>query len=169
MKRLTSFPILIGASATMLYLAQTAAAADTTAESKSAPLQVTVAPVAISSAPPSITFAPPRAAPASSAPAAPQSAVSQVTIVAQVKDLLPTDGGYRRIVFEGVEFFCRNDLATGSHLERNPFCLTAAQWSAQQLRAEQWMENVERMNSALKVDPMEIGGAVRWNLGNMAK
>jgi hypothetical protein len=161
MKRLTSFPILISASAVMLYVAQIAAAADTTAQSKSAPLQVTVAPLAVSSAPPSVTFAPPRPAPASTPPATPKSEAPEVTIVAQVKDLLPTNGGYRRIVFEGQEFFCRNDLATGSHLERNPFCLTAAQWQRQQLRAQQWMSDVEHWAAADRPNPVNIGGVVR--------
>ena len=161
MKGLTGFSILIAVSAVMINMVQTAAAADATAQSKSAPLQVTVAPLTVSSAPVSVTFAPPRAAPASAPPENPQADVQQVTVVAQPKDLLPIRGGYRRIVLHGQELFCRNDLATGSHVARDPLCLTPEQWKKQQLRAEEWIRDVEHRAAATPANPMNVGGVLR--------
>ena len=86
-------------------------------------------------------------------------------MVAKSKGLLPTSGGYRRIVFQGKEYFCRNDLATGSHVERDPFCLTGDEWQRQQLRAQEWIIDVEHRAAATPADPMNIGGLVRSGAG----
>jgi hypothetical protein len=141
-------------------LVQVAAAADPPPQSNSAPLRILVAPLTVSSAPPSITFAPPRPAPASTPATTAKSEVPEVRVVASLKDRLPTSG-YRRIVFEGQEYFCRNDLATGSHVERSPSCLTAAQWQKQQLRAQEWMDDVEHRAAAEQPSPAIIGGVAR--------
>jgi hypothetical protein len=161
MKWLTGFSILIAVSALTINMVQTATAADATGQSMSAPLQVMVAPLAVSSSPASVTFAPPRAAPASPPPDSPQTHVQQVTVLAQPKDLLPIRGGYRRIVLHGQELFCRNDLATGSHATRDPLCLTPEQWKKQQLRAEEWIRDVEHRAAATPASPMNVGGVLR--------
>jgi hypothetical protein len=70
-------------------------------------------------------------------------------------------GGYTRVVIDGQEKFCRNDLATGSHAMTNPVCLTKAQWLAQQERARQFMEDVQRMDSAVPANPYNISGLAR--------
>jgi hypothetical protein len=165
MTRLVGISILIVASAVMVSV-QGAAAADATAHPESAPLQVKVAPTAVSSAPASIAFAPPRAAPppaasATTPPENPQPEEPKVTVVVRPKDLLPSKGGYQRIVLHGKELFCRDDLATGSRLARTPLCLTAAQWQKQQLRAEEWTRDLEHRAAAMPANPMNIGGVER--------
>lgn len=161
MKTLTRLAIVIGTSAVVLYVAETAATADPPSQAKSAPLQVTVAPLAVSSAPPAVTFAPPRAAPDSATAANPPLDVQQVTARASPKNLLPSQGGYQRVVIDGKEKFCRNDLATGSHAVSDPVCLTADQWKTQQLRAAAWMHDAEHRAAAMPANPVNIGGLAR--------
>lgn len=52
--------------------------------------------------------------------------------------------GYKRIVSNGQELYCRNDVATGSHTERKAVCLTQAQARIEQLKAEQFMLDMQR-------------------------
>jgi hypothetical protein len=47
-------------------------------------------------------------------------------------------------VISGQELYCRNDVATGSRTERHTVCLTPVQWRAQQARAQNYIENVQR-------------------------
>ena len=66
--------------------------------------------------------------------------------------------GYKRIVIDGQERYCRNDLATGSHTERKAVCLTEAQWRVQQALAEQLMLEIERRAAATAQTPYYLGG-----------
>lgn len=66
--------------------------------------------------------------------------------------------GYRRIVLDGQERYCRNDLATGSHTEHKGVCLTKAQWLAQQARAAEFMMELERRAAADSQLPYAMGG-----------
>jgi len=52
--------------------------------------------------------------------------------------------GYRRVVADGQELYCRNDVATGSHTERKAVCLTQAQMRIEQLKAQQFMMDMQR-------------------------
>ena len=52
--------------------------------------------------------------------------------------------GYQRVVSrDGTELFCRNDLVTGSHAQRQMVCLTAVQWQASQDAGEAFLTGVE--------------------------
>ncbi len=66
--------------------------------------------------------------------------------------------GYKRIVIDGQERYCRNDLATGSHTERKAVCLTEAQWRTQQALAEQLMLEIERRAASTAQTPYYLGG-----------
>ena len=52
--------------------------------------------------------------------------------------------GYQRVVSNGQELYCRNDVATGSHAERKAVCLTEAQVRIERLKAEQFMLDMQR-------------------------
>jgi len=69
--------------------------------------------------------------------------------------------GYQRIVVNGQERYCRNDLATGSHTERKAVCLTEAQMKAEQLRAQEFLLQVERTAATMPQSPMNVGGMAR--------
>ena len=69
--------------------------------------------------------------------------------------------GYQRIVVDGQERYCRNDLATGSHTERKAVCLTEAQVKAEQLRAQEFLHEVERTAATMPQSPMNVGGMAR--------
>jgi hypothetical protein len=69
--------------------------------------------------------------------------------------------GYQRIVVNGQERYCRNDMATGSHTERKAICLTQAQVKAEQLRAQEFMLEVQRTAAAMPQSPMNVGGMAR--------
>jgi hypothetical protein len=161
MRQVGSFVILTGASAFIACTAQTVTPLTGTVSPRGAstaasfaPLQTSTTQLEIKPAPTQIGFAPPRNAPATAI------ATPQITSAVSLKNQLPTNG-YRRIVVNGQERYCRNDLYTGSHAERNPVCLTQAQWQSQQDHARQYIEDVERLDAQLPANPMNIGGAVR--------
>ena len=149
MKSTATLFLLTCTSACVLCAAQSPVpradtAAATTAVGSDA-VTVKSAPLQVSSAPIRLTFAPPRttATPAS----APE--VAQVTV-----------RGYQRVIINGEERFCRNDVATGSHTEHNFKCLTQAQLKEEQARAQTFMENVQRQ-AGLAMKPYNVGGLVR--------
>jgi hypothetical protein len=143
MKAVTCFIILVGAAASVLSAAQIPATSPAAAQASSAPVQVTSGALQISSAPVQITLAPPRAA-----PDAPQTApaATQSVLAGPLPELHGTRGdyaGYTRVVINGQELFCRNDVATGSRTERHTVCRTAAQVAVQQARAKKYVEDVQ--------------------------
>jgi hypothetical protein len=132
MKAGTCFIILVGAAASVLYAAQPPGTAPAAVQASSAPVQVTSGAPQISSAP---------AASASNA------TTTQNVLpgpLPEVHGKASGYGAYTRVVISGQELYCRNDLATGSRTERHTVCLTPAQWRAQQARAQNYIENVQR-------------------------
>jgi hypothetical protein len=146
MKTVTCFIIVVGAAASVPCAAQPpgTSPAAVQASSAPAPAQVTSGALQISSAPVKITSAPPRAAPAASESNA---AATQNVLPGPLPQLPATRGnygGYTRIVISGQELYCRSDMAAGSRAERHTVCLTPAQVAAQQVRAQSYIENVQR-------------------------
>jgi hypothetical protein len=148
-KAVACFIILVGAAASVVWAA----------EPSSAPVQGTSGALQISSAPVAITLAPPRAAPTASEgdAAATQNVVPGVA---------PEDHGklrgYTRVVDNGHERYCRNDVGTGSHLARNLTCLTYKQLQIEQARAQEFLETVQRQ-SALGNVPTNMSGMASGN------
>lgn len=140
MRAVTCFMILVGAAASVVFAAQAPGVSPAAVQASSAPVQVTSGALQISSAPMRITLAPPRAAPTASP--SNTSATQNVLPAAPVEDHGPLRG-YRRVVAYGKEQYCRNDLATGSHVARNPACLTYEQLQAEQARAEKFVWGVQ--------------------------
>jgi hypothetical protein len=65
------------------------------------------------------------------------------------KDVVPPKGevvveGYRQVLVNGQPVYCRDELATGSHLKKDQVCLTKAQLLAEQARAQQFIQDVQR-------------------------
>jgi hypothetical protein len=56
--------------------------------------------------------------------------------------------GYTQVMVDGQQRYCRDDLATGSHTARIPVCLTKAQLLAEQARAQQFIEEIQRATPA---------------------
>ena len=137
MKTISGFVFLMAASAFAVCTAQTPATSS--------------APVA--AAAPVTEAVPPRTLP--SHPDA-QSAASEA--VAPPKDHSGAYAGYRRIVSNGQERYCRNDVATGSHTERKAVCLTEAQVRMQELKTQQFMQEVERRAGSEQTLPYMYGG-----------
>lgn len=113
-------------------------------------LAVAAASVSCAAQPPGIT------------PAASQSgaAAAQNVLPGPLPERHGTRGeyaGYTRVVINGQELYCRNDVATGSHTERHTVCLTSAQVLAEQVRAQDFIEKVERLG-ALGNTPTNMGG-----------
>jgi hypothetical protein len=123
MKTITAFIFLIGATACAVCAAQVP----------------TTSGAPVSSAAPATDTVPPRTLP--SHPDA-QSAASKS--VAPAKEYGGAYTGYRRVVANGQELYCRNDVATGSHTERKAVCLTEAQVRIEQLKAQQFMLDMQR-------------------------
>jgi hypothetical protein len=48
--------------------------------------------------------------------------------------------GYRLVNTNGEELYCRSDLATGSHIQKNTVCLTARQLDEIHLRNQQGLD-----------------------------
>jgi hypothetical protein len=144
MKAVSCFIILAGAAASVLCAAQPPGSSPVAEQASSAPVQVTTGALSVSSAPVPITLAPPRAAPAASESNA---AATQNVLPGPAAEAHGTPGGYgayTRVVISGQELYCRNDVATGSRTERHTVCLTPVQWRAQQARAQNYIENVQR-------------------------
>ena len=76
----------------------------------------------------------------------PQSATSESA--ATSKEYGGAYAGYQRIVSNGQERYCRNDVATGSRTERKAVCLTAAQMRIEQLKAQQFVLDMQRRAGA---------------------
>ena len=83
--------------------------------------------------------------------AAPQtaSATASRLVATPPKDAVPPKGevvvqGYTQVLVDGQPKYCRDDLATGSHTARVPVCLTKAQLLAEQARAQQFIQDVQR-------------------------
>jgi hypothetical protein len=51
--------------------------------------------------------------------------------------------GYQKVVMNGEERYCRNDVDTGSRVARTKVCLTAAQLKASQDNSQDFMNNVQ--------------------------
>jgi hypothetical protein len=144
MKAGTCFIILAGAAASVLYAGQPPETSPAAMQASSAPVPVGSGAPQNSSAPASITVAPPRAAPAA---AESNAAATQNVLPGSAPEVRGTPGsygGYTRVVISGQELYCRNDVATGSRTERHTVCLTPAQWRAQQARAQNYIESVQR-------------------------
>jgi hypothetical protein len=77
------------------------------------------------------------------AAAAPRSAAMppQAAVPLKREVLAP---GYREVVVNGQLLYCRSDLASGSRAEKNVVCLTKAQLLAEQARAQQFIQDVQR-------------------------
>ena len=125
LKTITGAVFLMGAMACAVCAAQTPATSS--------------GPVA--AAAPENDAVPPRTLP--SHPPEAQSAASKPT-AAPSKSYGGAYTGYQRVVSNGQELYCRNDVATGSHTERKAVCLTQAQVRIEQLKAEQFMLDMQR-------------------------
>jgi hypothetical protein len=147
MKAATCFVILVGAVSSVLRAAQPPGTSPAAVQASSAPVQVTSGALQISSAPVSIGLAPPRAMPDASdrKAAATQNVLPGPLPLPELHGTLGAYAGYTRVVMSGKELYCRNDVATGSHLERHTICLTPAQLAAQQAKAQDYIESVERL------------------------
>ena len=157
MKTVTCFIMLVGAATSVLCAAQSPGTSPAAVPASSAPVPGTSGAPQISSAPAQITTAPPQAAPAASQSNA---AATQNVLPGPLPPPEPhgTRGdyaGYTRVVVNGQELYCRNDLATGSRTERHTVCLTPAQWRAQQARAQAYIENVQRSGA---LGGVNVGG-----------
>jgi len=142
MKAGAYFIILLGAAASVLYAAQPLGTSPAAVQASSAPVQATSGALRISSTPVQITLAAPRAAPA----AAESNSATQNVLPGPLPPLHGTLGdyaGYTRVVINGQELYCRNDVATGSRTERHTVCRTAAQVADQQARAKKYVEDVQ--------------------------
>jgi hypothetical protein len=159
MKTVSCFIILVSVAASGLWAAQPPETSPAAVQASSAPVQVSSGALQISSAPVQITLAPPRASPAAS----PSDSAATQNVLPGSPPLPALHGtqagyaGYTRVVIDGHELYCRNDVATGSRTERHTVCLTTAQWHAQQARAENYIENVQRSSG--------VGGV---NMGGMS-
>jgi hypothetical protein len=122
-KTITGFVFLMGAMACAVCAAQTPVTSNAPAAS---------AATETDTVPPRTLPSHPEAQSAASKPAAPS------------KTYGGTSTGYRRVVSNGQELYCRNDVATGSHTERKAVCLTEAQVRIEQLKAEQFMLDMQR-------------------------
>ena len=139
MKTITGFVFLTVAAACAVCIAQTPAAS-------SAP---------VTTAAPTEDAVPPRTLPSHPDPNAP-SVASQPA--APSKGYGGAYAGYQRVVSNGQERYCRNDVATGSHTERKAVCLTEAQVRLQQIKTQQFMQEVERRAGSEQTLPYIYGG-----------
>jgi hypothetical protein len=168
MRAATSYLILMGTWAVIVYGAQApppATGAGATQENppaavsaashsssasqqtRSTALQVTVAKPQVTFAKPQITFAAPRAA-----PQAPQTA-STTALASQI-----ADRGYQRVMIHGQVRFCRIETKLGSHVQTQQACLTKAQMEAEQQGAQRMIENLGRASAAGTQVPYILGG-----------
>ncbi len=156
MKAVTCCIILVGAAASVLCAAQSPGTSPVAVQASSAPVPVSTGALQISSAPVQITLAPPRAVPAA---AGSDSTATQNVLPGVLPKARGTGAydGYTRVVIDGQERYCRNDVATGSHTERHTVCLTSAQVAAEQVRAQDFIEKVQRLG-ALGNTPTNMGG-----------
>jgi hypothetical protein len=58
--------------------------------------------------------------------------------------LVPPDGYERVVSRDGTELFCRDDAITGSRVQHDKVCLTAAQVKAGQDSGQNFMQGVQR-------------------------
>jgi hypothetical protein len=123
MKTIGGFIFLIGATACAVCAAQTPPTSS----------------VSVASAAPQTDAVPPRTLPSHPEP---QSTASKPAT--PPKEYGGAYSGYRRVVADGQELYCRNDVATGSHTERKAVCLTQAQMRIEQLKAQQFMMDMQR-------------------------
>jgi hypothetical protein len=117
MKAGTCFIILVGTMATVLCAAQSPGSASSAPRAGSAPQPAS------------------GALQSSSAP------------LPQVLGKVGGYGGYTRIVNNGQELYCRNELVSGSHAERHTVCLTPAQVAARQVGARDFIDKVQRLGT----------------------
>lgn len=62
------------------------------------------------------------------------------------KDKLGVPYGYRRVVMNGLERFCRTDTVTGSRTQKEEVCLTREELQAQQDSSRDFMNNLSRQS-----------------------
>ena len=137
MKTITGFVFLTVAAACAVCTAQTPAPSSAPAAA-AAPTEDAVPPRTLPSHPDAQTDA--------SQPAAPPKGYGGAYT------------GYQRVVSNGQERYCRNDVATGSHTERKAVCLTEAQVRLQQIKTQQFMQEVERRAGSEQTLPYIYGG-----------
>jgi hypothetical protein len=136
MKTMTGFVFLLFAAACAVSAAEEPV-------TSSAPAAAT--PTQAAPAPSEVESVPPRTIPSHPDP---QTTASHT--------LAPPDGhgaeykGYQRIVFDGQELYCRNDVSTGSHANRKPVCLTEAQMKSQQLAVQLMLDDMIRRSAAVQ-------------------
>ncbi len=83
----------------------------------------------------------PAPAPAPAAAAGAGRAAAPATALAAQQKQTPTDfPGYRRVVANGKEMFCRNDVVTGSLIKQRT-CVTRAQLEAMQKDSQQFLKD----------------------------
>jgi hypothetical protein len=124
MKTIAAFIVLMSATACAVCAAQSPATSS--------------APTA--SATPENDTVPPRTLPSHP----PEAESTAAKPAAQSKTYGGAYTGYQRVVSNGQERYCRNDVATGSHTERKAVCLTEAQVRIEQLKAQQFMLDMQR-------------------------
>jgi hypothetical protein len=137
MKTITGFVFLMGATAFAVCAAQTPAPS-------SAPVAAVVP--AAESVPPRTLPSHPDVQSAAAQPAAPPTGHGGAY------------AGYQRVVSNGQERYCRNDVATGSHTERKAVCLTESQVRLQELKTQQFLQEVERRAGSEQTLPYIYGG-----------
>jgi hypothetical protein len=128
MKTLPGFIFLMGAGACAVCAAQTPATSS--------------APAASTEAPATSTASDHESVPPRTIPSHPE------TPPAAAKNLDGAYAGYRRVVVNGQELYCRNDQSTGSHTQRTPVCGTAAQVKAEELAAQRLILDIVRRDAS---------------------
>lgn len=141
MKTLPGFIFLMGACA--VCAAQTPATSSAPAASTEAP--ATSAASDSASVPPRTLPSHPETTPAAAQP------------TAAAKNQNGAYPGYRRVVVNGQELYCRNDLATGSHTKRTPACGTLAQVQAEQMAARNLLDEMIRRDATVLPPPANMG------------
>jgi hypothetical protein len=74
---------------------------------------------------------------------APRNAAPGGETVTAVQIAPAVAGGYRRIMKEGVEYYCRSPVVTGSRMQRAETCLTKAQLEAMAEQSEAFVRSLQ--------------------------
>ena len=89
--------------------------------------------------------------------------VLPTAVAAQKKDNRPIPEGYRRVVVNGEERFCRTDTEPGSRVQKHTVCLTRNELDAQQDRSRDFIDSLSRQSGTYSgsrgMGNMPMGGA----------
>ena len=118
MKRVTSLVILASAVSALAGCASTPAASSGGA---AAPASTAAAPAA----------------------AATSTAAAGTTVTTETGDKVVVPYGYKHVVMDGVDRYCRNDVEAGSRVARKQVCLTASELAEQEKEKNDYIHQVQ--------------------------